>query len=61
MTSKRQQPEILEKDYEDSSHTQKKKKAAIKQASIKKTRQELYDTCGFDDEDDAQQYERFLK
>lgn len=61
MTAKKSQPEQLETDYEQSSHTARVKKSEIKQSLFKKNKQELYDTCGFDDEEEAMLYQQYVK
>lgn len=48
-------------DYEEKSHTQTQKKAAIRTAFVKKSKEEKADTYGFDDYEDISQYERFIK
>lgn len=62
MSSKKQgRIEEQNLDYEELSHTQKQKKTGIRDSFLRRSKQEVCDIYGFDDEEEAEKYSKFIQ
>lgn len=61
MSTKKLKSEHLETDYEQESHTARRKKAEIRESNVRKNMQDVYDMYGFDGEDEVRKYEHYVR